>query len=246
MSRLTKLLRSIVSMKQGSMKNSFFNNSNTSLGSARYPRGYWIKAGVESVTLCRNLKVLGGPAAGTTGFTGSIFLNVQDRIASYDSIIFDYSTGTWINYLDTDSGYASDHRGTIHHELTHAVDHHVPGFITFFDPEWGKLNYPGFQYGNSYDPKNPPVEIVHNMNPVPGFVSYYATERHIEDRAEIGRAIMARPSTYNRLVQVCRNDPIVAAKVRKTVSEWNQFWPFPGAENTEWKTRMIQAEQDCR
>ncbi|AXX15460.1 hypothetical protein [Leptospira borgpetersenii] len=244
MSRLTKLLRSIVSMKQGSMKNSFFNNSNTSLGSARYPRGYWIKAGAESVTLCRNLKVLGGPALGTTGFTGSMFLNVQDRIASYDSsIIFDDSTGTWINYLDTDSGSASDPRGTIHHELTHAVDHHVPGFITFFDPEWGKLNYPGFQYGNSYDPKNPPAQ---KINPVPGLVSYYATASHIEDRAEIGRATMARRSTYNRLVRICQTDPIVAAKVRKTVSEWNQFWPFPGAENTEWKTRMIQAEQDCR
>ncbi len=229
------------------MKNSFFNNSNTSLGSARYPRGYWIKAGAESVTLCRNLKVLGGPALGTTGFTGSMFLNVQDRIASYNSsIIFDDSTGTWINYLDSGSGSAWDPRGTIHHELTHAVDHHVPGFITFFDPEWDKLNYPEFQYGNSYDPKNPPVEIVHNMNPVPGFVSYYATERHIEDRAEIGRATMARRSTYNRLVRICQTDPIVAAKVRKTVSEWNQFWPFPGAENTEWKTRMIQAEQDCR
>ncbi|MCH1911650.1 hypothetical protein L9Z41_03465 [Leptospira noguchii] len=212
---------------------------------ARYPRGYWIKAGTESVTLCRNLKALGVYAAGTTGFTGSMFLDVRDRIASFDSIIFDQGTGTWINYLDTDYGYASDPRGTIHHELTHSVDHHVPGFITFFDPEWGKLNYPGFQYGNSYDPKNPPVEIFHNMNPVPGFVSYYATERHIEDRAEIGRVIMARPSTYNRLVQICRTDPIVAAKVRKTVSEWKQFWPYPGAENTEWKVRITQAERDC-
>ncbi|EMO52481.1 putative lipoprotein [Leptospira noguchii] len=101
---------------------------------ARYPRGYWIKAGTESVTLCRNLKALGVYAAGTTGFTGSMFLDVRDRVASFDSIIFDQGTGTWINYLDTDYGYASDPRGTIHHELTHSVDHHVPGFITFFDP----------------------------------------------------------------------------------------------------------------
>ncbi|EKQ82768.1 hypothetical protein [Leptospira kirschneri] len=33
---------------------------------------------------------------------------------------------------------------------------------------------------------------------------------------------------------------------RLTVSRWKQFWPFPGAENTEWKIRMAQTEHDCR
>ncbi|EMJ52524.1 hypothetical protein LEP1GSC013_3003 [Leptospira interrogans serovar Valbuzzi str. Duyster] len=48
---------------------------------------------------------------------------------------------------------------------------------------------------------------------------------------------MGWPATYNLLVQACQTDPFVAAKIRLTVSRWKQFWPFPGAENTEWLSR---------
>ncbi|EMK21547.1 hypothetical protein LEP1GSC008_4335 [Leptospira kirschneri serovar Bulgarica str. Nikolaevo] len=51
----------------------------------------------------------------------------------------------------------------------------------------------------------------------------------MEDRAEIG-VINA----------ICKSDSFVAAKVNQTISEMNRFWPFEGADDTEWKRRISQ------
>ncbi|AXR62813.1 LIC13305 family lipoprotein [Leptospira mayottensis] len=207
---------------------------------ARYPRGYWIKAGAESIVLCRNLTILGNLQAGAVNpMLPFIFLSVWDGIASNaNRQVFNGST--YVNYFDYYYNY--DPRRVISHELTHSVDRRNSWHI-LSDPEWERLNHPGFQYGNhNYNPQD---SILRISNPIRGFVSYYATLNHLEDRAEIGMVIMGPQAANNQLVQICQNDAIVAAKVRKTVSEWKQFWPFAGAENTEWKVRMSQAERDC-
>ncbi|AXR64661.1 hypothetical protein [Leptospira mayottensis] len=135
---------------------------------------------------------------------------------------------------------------TMHHELTHSVDRkflnptNSPTFH-YSDPEWEKLNSPGFQY---YGRKNF-LQIPDVWHPLPGIIASYGAVDSGEDKGTFGATIMGWPATYNLLVQACQTDPFVAAKVRLTVSRWKQFWPFPGAENTEWKIRMAQAERDC-
>ncbi|EMY12050.1 hypothetical protein LEP1GSC043_2483 [Leptospira weilii str. Ecochallenge] len=194
---------------------------------SRYPRGYWIKAGVEYVQLCRNLKDGSAVAGFMHSATNTMFLNVPDRIGN--------------SALDYYARFF-----TIHHELTHAVSYSFlgPGYF-IFDPAWGSLNYTGFQYGNHYGPQQNHPHPLEFSHPLPGFVSLYATTNHVEDRAEIGGGIMGPISDYNRLIQFCQTDPIVAAKVNRTISEWNEFWPFSGAENSDWKTKITATAAAC-
>ncbi|EMP03504.1 LIC13305 family lipoprotein [Leptospira santarosai] len=179
---------------------------------ARYPRGYWIKAGAGRIVLCSKLT-----------FNGSI----QGSFSAGDGIYSTVEDGADLG------NYA------IHHELTHSIDR-SQGLSFYFDPDWEGLNYPGFQYGKHNTPQNTSL-----LHPLPGFVDMYGTTNHLEDKATIGGNMMGPQFFYNQLVKTCQTDAIVAAKVRKLVSRWKQFWPFPGAENTEWKVRITQAERDC-
>ncbi|MDI7175214.1 LIC13305 family lipoprotein [Leptospira santarosai] len=208
---------------------------------ARYPRGYWIKAGVDSVLLCRNFKLLERRLGGLADiYSKTLILNVADEIGR-NAQIYDDATSTFISPFEY---YAR--LNIIHHELTHAVDFSLMGFgVSIFDPAWQQLNYTGFRYGNHYDPQNSSVNLSTFSHPLPGFITLYATTNHIEDRAEIGAGIMGTISNYNRLIQFCQSDPIISAKVKRTISEWKAFWPFPGAENSDWKIKITQAERDC-
>ncbi|EKO32388.1 putative lipoprotein [Leptospira santarosai str. CBC379] len=199
---------------------------------ARYPRGYLIKAGAGRIVLCRYLKLNGTNVGGFSAEDG-IYISVGDGVASLASA---GSVFTVDGLTVSSSDLVGD--TTIHHELTHSIDRSQGRF--YFDPDWEGLNYPGFQYGNHNTPQNTSL-----LHPLPGFVDMYGTTNHLEDKATIGADVMRSQVFYNRLVQTCQTDAIVAAKVRKLVSRWKQFWPFPGAENTEWKVRITQAERDC-
>ncbi|MDI7217300.1 hypothetical protein QMN07_07170 [Leptospira santarosai] len=201
-------------------------------GIARYPRGYWIKAGAGRIVLCRYLKRNG---TNVRGFSAgdAIYISVGDGVASLAS------AGHVVTFDDLTVSYSDSGDTTVHHELTHSIDR-SQGLTFLFDPDWEGLNYPGFQYGNHNTPQNTSI-----LHPLPGFVAIYGTTNHLEDKATIGAFVMGPQIFYNRLVQTCQTDPFVAAKVRKLVSRWKQFWPFPGAENTEWKVRITQAERDC-
>ncbi|MDO6394078.1 hypothetical protein Q4554_08240 [Leptospira santarosai] len=204
-------------------------------GIARYPRGYWIKAGVEKIILCRYLTLNGRNVGGFSAPDG-IYISVGDGERFFGA----YSGGSVVTFFDGLTVPYSDLRdSTIHHELTHSIDR-SQGLTFYSDPDWEGLNYPGFQYGNHNIPQN--TSSLHHL---PGFTSLYGTTNHLEDKATIGSDVMGSQFFYNRLVQACQTDPFVAAKVRKTVSRWKQFWPFAGAENTEWKIRITQAERDC-
>ncbi|EMF80998.1 putative lipoprotein [Leptospira weilii serovar Topaz str. LT2116] len=197
---------------------------------ARYPRGYWIKAGVEKVVLCSNVTLNGRFVGGFSNVDRIVYL-VSSGIADRgDSMIVCGGIPNF-NAFECYAGVG------INHELTHSVDRKMLG-IYFFDPDWEKLNDPGFRYGDT--PQSG------DWHPTPGFILPYGMTNPIEDRATFGGVIMGGRSTYNLLVQFCQTDPIVAAKTRKIIDRWKQFWPFPGAENTEWKIRMTQVEQDCR
>ncbi|WP_061215707.1 LIC13305 family lipoprotein [Leptospira santarosai] len=199
---------------------------------AKYPRGYLIKAGAGRIVLCSKLTFNGTIHSAFSAGDG-IYIIVQDGDAQA------YSAECEVINFDGLTFSCYDWGNPIHHELTHSIDR-SQGLTHYFDPDWEGLNYPGFQYGNHNIPQNTSI-----LHPLPGFVDMYGTTNHLEDKATIGAEVMGPQVFYNRLVQTCQNDPFVAAKVRKTVSRWKQFWPFPGAENTEWKARITQAERDC-
>ncbi|WP_017862720.1 LIC13305 family lipoprotein [Leptospira santarosai] len=200
---------------------------------ARYPRGYLIKAGAAGrIVLCSKLTFNGSDIGGAFTTRDGIYTTVEDGAALI------YSSGREATFDGLTVPY-SDLGNPIHHELTHSIDR-SQGLSSYFDPDWEGLNYPGFQYGKHNTPQNTSL-----LHPLPGFVSLYGTTNHLEDKATIGGDVMGPQFFYNQLVKTCQTDPFVAAKVRKTVSRWKQFWPFPGAENTEWKIRITQAERDC-
>ncbi|WP_061224649.1 LIC13305 family lipoprotein [Leptospira weilii] len=202
---------------------------------ARYPRGYWIKAGVEKIVLCRTMTTSYGLRV--PAFSDDKFIATS---VTRDMISMGYGTTTCGDIPNFRSFECYDVQG-MHHELTHSVDRKLLAEDRS-DPDWETLNAPGFQYYGFDDF----LQIPNVWHPMPGIMLAYAASHFGEDRAVLGALVMGWPASYNILVQACRTDPFVAAKVRLTVSRWKQFWPFPGAENTEWKIRMAQAEHDCR
>ncbi|EMM74014.1 hypothetical protein LEP1GSC038_2165 [Leptospira weilii str. 2006001855] len=205
---------------------------------ARYPRGYWIKAGVEKIILCRTMTTSYGLRVPAFSDVNLLAISVTQ-----DMISMGYGTTTCGGIPNFRSFECYDMLG-MHHELTHSVDRKLLGYHRkyYSDPDWEKLNAPGFQYYGFDDF----LQIPDVWHPMPGIMLSYGASHFGEDRAVFGAVVMGWPTSYNLLVQACRTDPFVAAKVRLTVSRWKQFWPFPGAENSEWKMRMAQAEQDCR
>ncbi|MDI7237260.1 hypothetical protein QMM95_14405 [Leptospira santarosai] len=200
---------------------------------ARYPRGYFIKARAEKIVFTRNLN-LKGSYAGALSIPSQniIFLDVQDGIKSRSET----------TPLDPQYYSAARLSKIIHHELTHSMDDTM-GY--WWDPKWKSLNDPSFQYGSyDYSSFNPralgaiPPMLTPFWNPIDGFVSEYATSNFAEDRADVGAAIQGRQFSY--LNEICATDPIVAAKVRLMIEQMNRFWPFPGAEDSQWKRRFSE------
>ncbi|MBM9576595.1 hypothetical protein JWG45_05445 [Leptospira sp. 201903070] len=199
---------------------------------AKYPRGYVIKARAERIVFTRNLYI------NSIGYRGGlsrpeeniIFLNVPDGLKSMG--MGNSNPNNFLNRLSNG----------IHHELTHSMDY-VMGY--YWDPKWKSFNPPFFQYGSyqfSSSPRRfgPNVSVTSFWNPIDGFVSEYATSNFAEDRADVGAVFQGRHFFY--LNEICATDPIVAAKVRLTIDEMNRFWPFPGAENTQWKRRFSEVQ----
>ncbi|TGK35938.1 hypothetical protein EHQ12_08320 [Leptospira gomenensis] len=205
---------------------------------ARYPRGYFIKARAERIVFTRNLYI------DSIGYRGGlsrpeeniIFLDVSDGLKSRS--IFN-PAAPWTYYSEERLSQI------IHHELTHSMD----ATMRFWSsPEWESLNPPSFQYGSyqfsidNYNsrPLSSQSPLTPFWNPIDGFVSEYATYNYAEDRADVGAVFQGRQFSY--LNEICATDPIVAAKVRLTIDEMNRFWPFPGAENTQWKRRFSEVQ----
>ncbi|RHX83178.1 LIC13305 family lipoprotein [Leptospira stimsonii] len=182
---------------------------------AKYPRGYWIKAKVERVILCSNLSV-GSMAIGGTmdPFANRIYLNVNSGIAD----------GTLDNYLVR----------SIHHEMTHNFDFALRGLLMEVHSDWVALN--SVAYATNVDWSSP--ALLQFNNPVPGFVTTYATSNVAEDYAEISSGLMGPQSNYEFLMQICQTDPVVGAKVRLMISDMKRFWPFPSTEATYWKNKL--------
>ncbi|EMJ53005.1 hypothetical protein LEP1GSC013_4193 [Leptospira interrogans serovar Valbuzzi str. Duyster] len=206
---------------------------------ARYPRGYWIKAHTAKVVVCRNLKINGVSKGGMSApDIDTIFLELPDDLANLASI-----------NPDADYNYRNIIIDSIHHELTHNVDFSIYSIrgLVYQDPYWNSLKPSSFEYGTYVTgsvpyplnfPQGPWPNYRHFWNPIPGFVSDYATTSYAEDKAETGAGIMG--NQFWEINEICRTDSFVAAKVNQMISEMNRFWPYEGAENTGWKRRISQ------
>ncbi|UOG40101.1 hypothetical protein MAL05_09155 [Leptospira noguchii] len=211
---------------------------------ARYPRGYWIKARAGKVVPCRNFKVNGVNRGGMSApDIDTIFLALPDD---------DLANLATMN-PDADYSLRNILIDSIHHELTHNFNfsiYSVRGVI-YRDPYWDSLKPSSFEYGTYvtgsvpyplHFPQGPYPNYRHFWNPIPAFVSDYATTSFAEDRAEIGAGIMG--NQFWEINEICRTDSFVAAKVNQTISEMNRFWPFEGTNDTEWKRRISQMSCD--
>lgn len=197
---------------------------------ARYPRGYFIKARAEKIIFTRNLYIesIGYRGGLSRPEENIIFLDIPDGLKAIGM---------------GNPNFENRRLSGIHHEITHNMDDVMR---YHWDPKWNSFNAPSFQYGSyqfSSSPRrftNPNVPFTEYWNPVDGFVSEYATTNFAEDRAEIGGAIQGHQFSY--LNEICAADRIVAAKARLTIEEMNRFWPYPGAENTQWKRRFSEIQ----
>ena len=112
---------------------------------------------------------------------------------------------TLILSLDDDRDYLAR---LFHHELFHFIDLADDGSV-LRDPEWEKLNAPGFTYGLGGRMMRGPEA---SAEPPPrGFVSGYGTASLEEDKAEIFAELIWAPQ---RFAARSRHDSIVAAIIR--------------------------------
>ncbi|WP_225913656.1 LIC13305 family lipoprotein [Leptospira yasudae] len=182
---------------------------------SQYPRGYLIKGKTERIVLCANLAVGGRVAAGYADVLGSgIYLNVSPGIAN--------------GAMDESINRA------IHHEFTHSFDYAVRGFYMAVHSDWASINTVG--YASNVDWSLP--NLLQIDNPVPGYITTYATSNVGEDYAEIGMGLMGPAVSYAQMINVCKTDSVVRAKVNLMISDMKRFWPFTVGENTLWKQRV--------
>ncbi|UOG55860.1 LIC13305 family lipoprotein [Leptospira noguchii] len=200
---------------------------------AKYPRGYWIKAKAEKIYLVKYIN-------GTNGGAGARGLS----LGSENSIYFAVGEGI----ASCNNGCEEDLISTIHHELMHNVDHSKfgPSYYRISD-EWDALNPIGFQYGSVSNSGAEAAVWTHLIHPRPGFLSYYGTVNKLEDRAIFASAIFSNLQQFqsDTLVNFCQADPILATKTRKIITQMNEFWPFPGAENSFWKIKTSETAAAC-
>ncbi|MCG6166832.1 LIC13305 family lipoprotein [Leptospira sanjuanensis] len=182
---------------------------------SQYPRGYLIKGKVERVILCANLSMNGRNAAGYADVLGNgVYLNVSPGIANG-------AMDDWINRA-------------IHHEFTHNFDYAVRGFYMAVHSDWASLNTVG--YASNVDWSLP--NLLQIDNPVPGYITTYATSNVGEDYAEVGMGLMGPAASYTQMIDVCKTDSVVRAKVNLMISDMKRFWSFAVGSDTLWKQRV--------
>lgn len=187
----------------------------------QYPRGYLIKGKVERIILCANLMTRGRTVDSFADFRQSaVYLNVSPSI----------SNGVMDQRINR----------VIHHEITHNVDYAIRGFLMYVHTDWSSLNTVGYVSNVDWSLPN----LLRIDNPVPGYITTYATSNVVEDYAEIGMGLLGSSSSYNQLLGVCRTDLVVRAKVNLMISDMRKFWPFSTGEGTLWERRISEANCD--
>lgn len=159
---------------------------------AKYPSS-WINAvGVKKIVMVNRLGYDGTRVAGLAGIGYDTFL--------LDIVSLSATNTSKYNFED----FA---RSTIHHEFFHMADW---AFGTYDSQDWAALNDSSFVY----DQDDPNAQVVESYDDreSPGFVSGYARQNSIEDKAET-YSFLVSPGLYTRLKARMPGDPILAKKV---------------------------------
>ena len=117
-------------------------------------------------------------------------------------------------YLDISRDHDNLHRGTVHHEIFHAIDH-SDDFWGYTDHDWPKLNPPEFEYGER---EFNHVEEYERL----GFVSGYSTTAVHEDKAELFKYMMI---DYAGVEKRSREDAYLKTKVDRMKVLLKKFSP---------------------
>lgn len=92
---------------------------------ARYPRGYWIKAGVDKIVLCKSMTTADGRIKLAFSDINLLAISVTQPMATMR-----YGTTTCGGIPNFNSFECYD-QPAIHHELTHSVDRSLTPLLIF-------------------------------------------------------------------------------------------------------------------
>lgn len=165
-----------------------------------YPPSYIAKAQVHSIVFGAGLSVDGQFRAAVPAFEGYTMY--------YDPALGSYSP--------------EYQRRVIHHEFFHMVDQRMK--LIYRDPEWSKLNPPGFRYGSG-GAKMRTSGVGKLTDTIPGFLTLYGTAAVEEDKAELFSHMIVDASFVK---DRAAHDPIVAAKIALLRQRLAKFDPAMG------------------
>jgi hypothetical protein len=166
-----------------------------------YPTSIIKASKLRRIIVCSKLRVNEISAGGALkGEFGTLYLSLEDRQGS---------------------GYR---RLAFHHELFHCIDYNDDA-LRYLDPDWTRLNEPGFSYSSFYRNSNKQNQIVNRL----GFTSHYAMSAVQEDKAELYAHMIMH---YKAVERQAKSDPILKRKIDRMkqllthfCSDYNEsFW----------------------
>lgn len=160
---------------------------------AKYPEPALRRIGVERLVLASNVRMNGNKVG-----------SVAD--AERDTIHFEVRDGAEIGLFFEE---------TVHHELFHFLDRRDDGSSTA-DPEWEKLNPPGFRYDPTITPSG------RFEDDLQGFLNTYSQTAVGEDKAEIFGQSMVRSRA---LAARAAKDAVIARKISRMRELVREFEP---------------------
>lgn len=165
-----------------------------------YPHSFLRAARVERIALCRKLAPEAAAAAEAAGAPGAADAPAEDHVAGLAE-----SAGRRL-MVNLDRFDVARPDATLHHEIFHLFDHATAtGRDHRRDPEWERLNPPGFRYGD------PAAAFAITA----GFVNDYAKTNAAEDKASVFEYLM---SYTDELCARTTDDPLLLAKARLVLS----------------------------
>ncbi|MBA3995361.1 MAG: hypothetical protein C0469_17725 [Cyanobacteria bacterium DS2.3.42] len=157
------------------------------------------KSKLERIVICEKLASCGSKANGMAEMKKLIVPGRKNTI-----------------YLNIGNERDNLHRGTVHHEIFHAIDY-SDDYWGYVDYEWEKLNPKGFEYGHDgYD------HFEHYESDAPGFLSGYGTTAVHEDKAEYFKHLMIN---YSGVEKRASTDALVKMKVERLKALLRKFSP---------------------
>lgn len=170
----------------------------------KYPKGYFHKARVDTIVLCKNLSY--GPqnrAAIPDPYKGYLFLAIDGAYNNH--------TKEYLIYV-------------MHHELQHCTEYAIWNNMYYRWKAWQKANPCFFRYGHGGVTAYSKLDIDWGgmTHPRKGLINLYATTGQEEDRSEL-MAILMTETEHASLLQLAKRDRRLRKKLDLLVELLNDF-----------------------